>query len=89
LHIIWTVVALIHDGWRWSYTVTDGQSASLSWYQAPTWGSWPDFNYCQMWSFFSSSMMRRWVCNLLIQVPLSVVSNVTLGSKSRRIYDHI
>jgi hypothetical protein len=26
---------------------TDGQSASLSWYQAPVWGLWPDFYYCQ------------------------------------------
>jgi hypothetical protein len=30
-----------------SYITTDGQSASLSWYQAPIWGLWPDFYYCQ------------------------------------------
>jgi hypothetical protein len=30
-----------------SYITTDGQSASLSWYQAPIWGLWPDFCYCQ------------------------------------------
>jgi hypothetical protein len=30
-----------------SYITTDGQSASLSWYQAPIWGFWPDFYYCQ------------------------------------------
>jgi hypothetical protein len=29
-----------------SYVTTDGQSASLSWCQAPIWGSWPDINYC-------------------------------------------
>jgi hypothetical protein len=26
-----------------SYITTDGQSASLSWYQTPFWGLWPDF----------------------------------------------
>jgi hypothetical protein len=30
-----------------SYITTDVQSASLSWYQAPIWGLWPDFSYCQ------------------------------------------
>jgi hypothetical protein len=25
----------------------DGHLASLSWYRAPIWGSWPDFNYCR------------------------------------------
>jgi hypothetical protein len=30
-----------------SYITTDGQSASLSWCQAPIWGLWPDFYYCQ------------------------------------------
>jgi hypothetical protein len=30
-----------------SYVTTDGQSASLSWCQAPTWGVRPDFYYCQ------------------------------------------
>jgi hypothetical protein len=27
--------------------MTDGQSASLSWYQAPIWGPKPDIYYCQ------------------------------------------
>jgi hypothetical protein len=27
--------------------MTDGQSASLSWCQAPIWGLRPDFYYCQ------------------------------------------
>jgi hypothetical protein len=27
--------------------MTDGQSASLSWYQAPIWGPRPDFYYCR------------------------------------------
>jgi hypothetical protein len=30
-----------------SYVTTDGQSANLSWCQAPNWGSRPDFYYCQ------------------------------------------
>jgi hypothetical protein len=30
-----------------SYVTTDGQPASLSWCQAPIWGLWPDFYYCQ------------------------------------------
>jgi hypothetical protein len=30
-----------------SYITTDGQSASLSWCQAPIWGLGPDFYYCQ------------------------------------------
>jgi hypothetical protein len=30
-----------------SYVTTDGQSASLSWCQAPIWGLGPDFYYCQ------------------------------------------
>jgi hypothetical protein len=31
-----------------SYVTTDGQSASLSWCQAPIWGLRPDFYYCQI-----------------------------------------
>jgi hypothetical protein len=34
-------------------------------------------------------MMRGWVCNLLIQLLLSLTSTVTLGSKSYRTHDHI
>jgi hypothetical protein len=30
-----------------SYSTTDGQSASLSWNNAPVWGLRPDFYYCQ------------------------------------------
>jgi hypothetical protein len=29
-----------------SYVTTDGQSASLSWMKAPTWGLRPDLYYC-------------------------------------------
>jgi hypothetical protein len=43
--------------------MTDGQSASLSWCQAPIWGLWPDFYYCQtvagllMWGALSHERM--------------------------------
>jgi hypothetical protein len=30
-----------------NYVTTDGQSANLSWCQAPIWGLRPDFYYCQ------------------------------------------
>jgi hypothetical protein len=42
-----------------SYVMTDSQSASLSWCQAPNWGLQPDFYYCQivagllMWGILS------------------------------------
>jgi hypothetical protein len=35
------------NGKSQSYVTNDGQSASLSWYQAPTWGPRPDIYYCQ------------------------------------------
>jgi hypothetical protein len=35
------------DSQSQSYVTTDGQSASLSWCQAPIWGLRPDFYYCQ------------------------------------------
>jgi hypothetical protein len=38
-----------------SYVKTDGQSASLSWCQAPIWGPRPDFYYCQT---FAGLLMR-------------------------------
>jgi hypothetical protein len=34
------------------------------------------------------SLTRRWVCNLLIQVPLGFARGATLGSRSRWIWDH-
>jgi hypothetical protein len=39
------------------YVMTEGQSVSLSWCQAPIWGLRPDFYYCQtgflMWGAIS------------------------------------
>jgi hypothetical protein len=34
------------------------------------------------------SLMRGWVCNLLVQLLLGIASTVTLGPKSYRNYDH-
>jgi hypothetical protein len=51
-----------------SYITTDGQSASLSWYQAPIWGLWPVFYYRQTIAGFwygEPSLTRRRVCLLL------------------------
>jgi hypothetical protein len=36
-----------HTNLKSSYVTTDGQSASLCWCQAPTWGRKPYFYYCQ------------------------------------------
>jgi hypothetical protein len=68
-----------------SYVTTDGQTASLSWCQAPTWGLRPDFYYCQtvagllMWGALSDERT-----GLLV-----LASAVILGSESRRTHDHI
>jgi hypothetical protein len=42
-----TLSFIIPSAQRQSYVTTNGQSASLSWCQAPTWGLRPDFYYCQ------------------------------------------
>jgi hypothetical protein len=45
--------------------MTEGQSASLSWCQAPIWGLRPDFYYCHtdagllMWGAFSDERTGR------------------------------
>jgi hypothetical protein len=38
---------LISQSQSQSYIATDGQSASLSWYEAPIWGLRPDIYFCQ------------------------------------------
>jgi hypothetical protein len=37
----------LHSSHSQSFVTTDGQSASLSWCEAPIWGLRPDFYYCQ------------------------------------------
>jgi hypothetical protein len=45
---------------------TDGQSASLSWCQAPVWDLGPDFYFCQLWVYWceAPSLTRRRFCLL-------------------------
>jgi hypothetical protein len=73
--------------------MTDGQLASLS---VLVLGSHLEsmarflFPVCQLrvsWCG-APSLMRRWVCNLLIQLFLGLAREVTLRSKSHRTHDH-
>jgi hypothetical protein len=78
--------------WSWSYIVTDFQSATLSWFRAPIWGPWPDFYYCKTFvGFFLWGTLpdKGWICNLLVQLLLSLVSAVTVGSKSHKTHHHV
>jgi hypothetical protein len=73
-----------------SYVTTDGQSVSLAWNKAPTWGLQPYFFtvrhllvcWCEV-----LSLMRGWVCRL--QLLLALASAVILGSESRGTRDYI
>jgi hypothetical protein len=40
--------------------MTDGHSASLSWYRAPTWASWPDFICCRLFAVLPSGKRPLW-----------------------------
>jgi hypothetical protein len=68
------------------YFATNSQSASLSWSQAPIWGSdqiFITFGHLRS-SCWGASSLRRWrVCNLLVQFA------VILWPKSRRTHYHI
>jgi hypothetical protein len=72
--------------------MTDGQSASLSWCQAPILGLRPDLYYCQtvagllMWGA-GRSLTRERICG--VQLLLFLASAVILGSESRGTCDHI
>jgi hypothetical protein len=48
------------------------------------------FSVWQLWLSWcwASSLTRRWVCNLPVQLLLGLARAVTLGSKSRRTHDH-
>jgi hypothetical protein len=70
----------------------DCQSASLSWCWAPIWDPWADFGFClTLWVSWreAPSLTRGWVCNLLVQLLLSVARAVTVGSNSRRTHHNI
>jgi hypothetical protein len=76
--------------------LTDGQSANLSWCQAPLWDPWPIFlspwNFLQTFAalyFVAPFLTKGRVCNLLVQLLLGLARAVTLESKSRRTHGHI
>jgi hypothetical protein len=70
--------------------MTNGQSACLSWCQAPIWGQRPDFCYCQ-----TVAGLLRWGAlsdertGMSFTIAPGLTSTVILGSKSCRIHDHI
>jgi hypothetical protein len=71
--------------------MSNGQSASLAWNEAPTWGLRPDFHYCQtvagllMWGAVFD--VRRRICCL--QLLLALTSAVILGSELGGTREHI
>jgi hypothetical protein len=72
-----------------SYVTTYGQSASLSWCQAPNYGRSPDLYYCQ-------AVVRLLLCGVVsdertgrLILLLAFASAIILGSESHRTQDHI
>jgi hypothetical protein len=86
----WTSFRLNQSNRVESYVTTDGQSASLSWYQAPIWGLWPDFYYCWtlagllIWDALSDERT-----GLSITIAAVFAKAVILRSESRGAHDHI
>jgi hypothetical protein len=73
-----------------SYVRTDGQSASLSWNEAPIWGLRPDIYYSlTLMVLFcgAPSLTRRRVC--LLYMLLVLASADRLGSESLCSRDHV
>jgi hypothetical protein len=56
-----------------SYVTTDGQSASLSWCQAPIWGLRPDFYYCQT---IAGLLMWDAISDERTDLPLTIVAGL-------------
>jgi hypothetical protein len=74
------------------YLTTNGQSASLSWYEATIWDLQPilpslsrklSSDNCRF-LYMAPSLTRGWIYNLFVQLPLDRASTVILGSKSRQ-----
>jgi hypothetical protein len=84
------VLFVVSESESESYVTTDGQSASLSWNEAPIWAFRPDFHYCEtvagllMWGALSDKRTVR-----RLQLLLALASAVILGSESRGAHDHI
>jgi hypothetical protein len=63
-----------------SYVMTDGQSASLSWNEAPIWGLRSDFYYCMtfagllMWGALSDERTGRSFARVTVNTNKPVVS---------------
>jgi hypothetical protein len=82
---------LMYQNKSQSYLTTDGQSASVSWYQATVFG--PRRNFLSptlavfvVWGAYPD---EGTIYNLLVQVLLDLASAATLWSKSRRTRGHI
>jgi hypothetical protein len=82
-----------HDLRFQNYITTDGQLASLSWFQTHVWGPEPDFCYCQTVAGLlcvAPSLPRAprgRVCRL--QLLMTSHNTVILGFESRAIHEHI
>jgi hypothetical protein len=67
-----------------SFVTTDGQSASLSWYKAPTWGLRPDLYFCQtvggllMWGVLSDERTGLSFASVIVSSNKPVVSMYNL-----------
>jgi hypothetical protein len=59
-----------------SYLTSDGQSASLSWCQAPIWGLRPDFYYCQ-----TVAGLLMW--GALFDERMGLLFTIAAGSRQR------
>jgi hypothetical protein len=67
--------------------MTDGQSASLSWCQAPILGLRPDFYYLRLCRCGAPYLTRGRACRL--QLLLGFANGVILGSESHGTHDHV
>jgi hypothetical protein len=74
-HIVPILLVLCYNGSfsSPSYGTTDGRSACLSYYQAPIWGLWSDFYYCQLQICWRGppTLRKGWFCSLQLFLGLS------------------
>jgi hypothetical protein len=73
-----------------SFVMTDSQLSRLSWYQAPSWGPWPYFYYCQTFAgllMLCAPSEERRVCSF--HLLLAPARAVILGSESHGTHKHI